>query len=78
MVSTDVASSAVSVDRQETATSIIISGYPAGCALGQLGASRLAEVVGWPGVFPFAISIGMMGAIIVWLMDESGNPTRET
>ena len=31
---------------------MLISGYPAGYALGQLGAPRLAAVIGWPGVFP--------------------------
>jgi NNP family nitrate/nitrite transporter-like MFS transporter len=31
---------------------VIISGYPAGYALGQLATPRLAELVGWPGVFP--------------------------
>lgn len=48
----NVASSAVSPTRRATATSVIISGYPAGYALGQLGAPRVAAIVGWPGVFP--------------------------
>jgi NNP family nitrate/nitrite transporter-like MFS transporter len=52
VVSIDVASSTFPPDRRATATSVIISGYPAGYALGQLGAPRLADVVGWPGVFP--------------------------
>jgi NNP family nitrate/nitrite transporter-like MFS transporter len=52
VVSINVASSTFPPDRRATATSVIISGYPAGYALGQLGAPRLAEVVGWPGVFP--------------------------
>ena len=52
VVSINVASSTVPPDRRATATSVIISGYPAGYALGQLGSPRLAEVVGWPGVFP--------------------------
>jgi NNP family nitrate/nitrite transporter-like MFS transporter len=52
VVSIDVASSTFPPDRRATATSVIISGYPAGYALGQFGAPRLAEVVGWPGVFP--------------------------
>ena len=52
VVCINVASSTVPLDRRATATSVIISGYPAGYALGQLGAPRLAEVVGWPGVFP--------------------------
>jgi NNP family nitrate/nitrite transporter-like MFS transporter len=52
VVSINVASSTFPPDRRATATSVIISGYPAGYALGQLGAPRLADVVGWPGVFP--------------------------
>ncbi|MEF8885813.1 MAG: MFS transporter [Haloarculaceae archaeon] len=52
VVSINVASSTFPPDRRATATSVIISGYPAGYALGQLGAPRLAEAVGWPGVFP--------------------------
>jgi len=52
VVSINVASSTVPPDRRATATSVIISGYPAGYALGQLGAPRFAEVIGWPGVFP--------------------------
>ena len=52
VVCINVASSTFPPARRATATSVIISGYPAGYALGQLGAPRLAEVVGWPGVFP--------------------------
>jgi NNP family nitrate/nitrite transporter-like MFS transporter len=52
VVCIDIASSSVSPDRRATATSVIISGYPAGYALGQLGAPRVAAAVGWPGVFP--------------------------
>jgi NNP family nitrate/nitrite transporter-like MFS transporter len=52
VVCINVASSTFPADRRATATSVIISGYPAGYALGQLGAPRLAAVVGWPGVFP--------------------------
>jgi len=52
VVSINVASSIFPPDRRATATSVIISGYPAGYALGQLGAPRVAGVVGWPGVFP--------------------------
>jgi NNP family nitrate/nitrite transporter-like MFS transporter len=52
VVSINVASSAVPPGRRATATSVIISGYPAGYALGQVGAPRVAGVVGWPGVFP--------------------------
>jgi len=47
----NVAAKAVPPTRRATATSVIISGYPAGYALGQLGAPRLAAAVGWPGVF---------------------------
>ena len=47
--------------RRATATSVIISGYPAGYALGQLGAPRVAAVVGWPGVFPvFGVAVLVM------------------
>jgi NNP family nitrate/nitrite transporter-like MFS transporter len=52
VVCINVASSSVPPDRRATATSVIISGYPAGYALGQVGAPRVADVVGWPGVFP--------------------------
>jgi NNP family nitrate/nitrite transporter-like MFS transporter len=52
VVSIDVAASTVPPDRRATATSVIISGYPAGYALGHLGAPYLAGVVDWPGVFP--------------------------
>jgi len=52
VVCIDVAASTFPPERRATATSVIISGYPAGYALGQFGAPRLAEVVGWPGVFP--------------------------
>ena len=52
VVSINVASSTFPPDRRATATSVIISGYPAGYALGQLGTPRLAEAIGWPGVFP--------------------------
>ena len=52
VVSINVASSTFSPAKRATATSVIISGYPAGYALGQLGAPRLAATVGWPGVFP--------------------------
>ena len=52
VVSINVASSTFPPNRRATATSVIISGYPAGYALGQFGAPRLAEVINWPGVFP--------------------------
>jgi NNP family nitrate/nitrite transporter-like MFS transporter len=57
----NVASSTVSPTRRATATSVIISGYPAGYALGQLGAPRIAVVLGWPGVFPvFGVAVLVM------------------
>ena len=52
VVSINVAASTFPPARRATATSVIISGYPAGYALGQLSAPRLATIVGWPGVFP--------------------------
>jgi NNP family nitrate/nitrite transporter-like MFS transporter len=52
VVCINVASSTFRPTRRATATSVMISGYPAGYALGQLGAPRVANVVGWPGVFP--------------------------
>jgi NNP family nitrate/nitrite transporter-like MFS transporter len=52
VVSVNVASNAFPPRQRATATSVIISGYPAGYALGQFGAPRIASVVGWPGVFP--------------------------
>ncbi|WP_245902769.1 MFS transporter [Salinigranum rubrum] len=52
VVSINIVSSTVAPNRRATATSVLISGYPAGYALGQLGAPRIAGVVGWPGVFP--------------------------
>jgi NNP family nitrate/nitrite transporter-like MFS transporter len=52
VVSINIASSTVPPTKRATATSVIISGYPAGYALGQLGAPRIAGAVGWPGVFP--------------------------
>jgi len=58
VVSINVASSTFPPTRRATATSVIISGYPAGYALGQLGAPRVAAVVGWPGVFPvFGVAV---------------------
>ena len=52
VVSINVVSRTFPPDRRATATSVLISGYPAGYALGQLGAPRLAESIAWPGVFP--------------------------
>ncbi len=52
VVSINVASAVFPPTRRATATSVIISGYPAGYALGQLGTPRVAAVVGWPAVFP--------------------------
>lgn len=59
VVCINVASSTVPPTRRATATSVIISGYPAGYALGQFSAPRIAEIVGWPGVFP------LFGAAVV-------------
>ncbi|WP_324760989.1 MFS transporter [Haloarcula montana] len=57
----NVASSTFPPTRRATATSIIISGYPAGYAIGHLGAPRVAAVVGWPGVFPaFGVAVLVM------------------
>ena len=57
----NVASSTFPPSSRATATSVIISGYPAGYALGQLGAPRIAAVVGWPAVFPvFGVSVLVM------------------
>jgi NNP family nitrate/nitrite transporter-like MFS transporter len=52
VVCINITSSTFPPNRRATATSVIISGYPAGYALGQVGAPRIAEVVGWPTVFP--------------------------
>ena len=52
VTSINVASSTFPAARRATATSVIISGYPAGYALGQLAAPRLASLIPWPGVFP--------------------------
>ncbi|MBX0324281.1 MFS transporter [Halomicroarcula sp. F13] len=57
----NVAASTFRPSRRATATSVIISGYPAGYALGQLGAPRVAAVVGWPKVFPaFGVAVLVM------------------
>jgi NNP family nitrate/nitrite transporter-like MFS transporter len=54
----NVAASTFPSTRRATATSVIISGYPAGYALGHLGAPRVAAVTGWPGVFPvFGVAV---------------------
>ena len=54
----NVAASTFPPTRRATATSVIISGYPAGYALGHLGAPRVAALVGWPGVFPvFGVAV---------------------
>jgi NNP family nitrate/nitrite transporter-like MFS transporter len=52
VVSINVASTVFPPTRRATATSVIISGYPAGYALGQLGTPRIADAAGWPAVFP--------------------------
>lgn len=57
----NVAASTFSSTRRATATSVIISGYPAGYAAGHLGAPRVATIVGWPGVFPvFGVAVVTM------------------
>ncbi|QAU14428.1 MFS transporter [Halorubrum sp. BOL3-1] len=57
----NIAASTFPPTRRATATSVIISGYPAGYALGHLGAPRVAALVGWPGVFPvFGVAVVMM------------------
>jgi len=69
VVSINVASSTVPPTRRATATSVIISGYPAGYAVGQLATPHVAAVVGWPGVFPvfgvavLVTSIAFYGAV---------------
>jgi NNP family nitrate/nitrite transporter-like MFS transporter len=69
VVSINVASSTFPPNRRATATSVIISGYPAGYALGQLGAPRIAEAVSWPAVFPvfggavLVMSLGFYAAV---------------
>ena len=67
VVSIDVASSSFPLDRRATATSVIISGYPAGYAFGQLGAPRLAEVVGWPGVFPVFGGAVLLSSLVFYV-----------
>jgi NNP family nitrate/nitrite transporter-like MFS transporter len=67
VVSIDVASSTFPPDRRATATSVVISGYPAGYALGQLGAPRLAEVVGWPGVFPVFGGAVLLSSLVFYV-----------
>jgi len=52
VVGTNAVSSAFPPDRRATATSVFITGYPAGYAFGQVAAPLVAGVVGWPGVFP--------------------------
>jgi NNP family nitrate/nitrite transporter-like MFS transporter len=66
VVSIDVASGTVPPDRRATATSVLISGYPAGYALGQLGAPRLAAVVDWPGVFPVFGGAVMLASLALY------------
>ncbi|MFB6311909.1 MAG: nitrate/nitrite transporter [Salinirussus sp.] len=63
----NVASSTVAPSRRATATSIVISGYPAGYALGQLGAPRIATVVGWPGVFPVFGTLVLLMALAFYI-----------
>ncbi|SDZ76958.1 MFS transporter, NNP family, nitrate/nitrite transporter [Haloplanus vescus] len=68
VVSIDVASSTFPPDRRATATSVIISGYPAGYALGQLGAPRLADIVGWPGVFPLFGGAVLLTSLVFYVV----------
>jgi NNP family nitrate/nitrite transporter-like MFS transporter len=67
VVSINVASSSFPPERRATATSVIIAGYPAGYALGQLGAPRLAELVGWPGVFPVFGGAVLLASLLFYL-----------
>jgi len=66
VVSINVASSTFPPARRATATSVIISGYPAGYALGQLSAPRLAAVVGWPGVFPTFGAAVLVSSLVLY------------
>jgi NNP family nitrate/nitrite transporter-like MFS transporter len=60
----NIAASTFPPTKRATATSVIISGYPAGYALGQLGAPRVAAIVGWPGVFPvFGVAVLVMSFV---------------
>lgn len=57
----NIAASTFSPTKRATATSVIISGYPAGYALGQLSAPQVATIAGWPGVFPaFGVAVLVM------------------
>jgi Nitrate/nitrite transporter len=67
VVSIDAVSSSVPTNRRATVTSVVISGYPAGYALGQLGAPHLAEVVGWPGVFPVFGGAALLASLVFFL-----------
>jgi len=67
VVCINVASSTFPPERRATATSLIISGYPAGYALGQLGAPRVAEVVGWPMVFPVFGGAVLLTSVVFYL-----------
>ena len=67
VVSINVAASVVPPHRRATATSVIISGYPAGYALGQLGAPRVAAVVGWPGVFPVFGAAVLLTSVVFYV-----------
>jgi NNP family nitrate/nitrite transporter-like MFS transporter len=74
VVCINVASSTVPPTRRATATSVIISGYPAGYALGQFSAPRIAEIVGWPGVFPlFGAAVVLFSVIFYFAV---GHVTR--
>jgi len=67
VVSINVASSTFPPAKRATATSVIISGYPAGYALGQVGAPRLAAIVGWPGVFPSFGAAVMVASLALYV-----------
>lgn len=67
VVCINVASSTVPPTRRATATSVIISGYPAGYALGQFSAPRIAEIVGWPGIFPLFGAAVVLSSIIFYV-----------
>ena len=74
VVCINVASSTVPPTRRATATSVIISGYPAGYALGQFSAPRVAEIVGWPGVFPLFGAAVLVSSVVFYF--AVGNVTR--
>ncbi|MBB6645684.1 MFS transporter [Halobellus sp. MBLA0160] len=68
VVSINVAASTFPPARRATATSVIISGYPAGYALGQLGAPLLAGSVTWPGVFPVFGGAVLLLSVVLYVV----------